>query len=105
MVRIMQSGDYLQLIAERVKRERLSRNLPQREMARRIDLSLRAYQKFEATGHISLDALVKILFVLGRQNELLGLLAETASYRSLDEFEQRHHQVRQRARPGKELTP
>jgi len=94
----MQSGDYLQIMAERVRRERLARNLPQREMARRIDLSPRAYQKFEATGHIALDGLIKILFVLGRQNELLGLLPEAAGYRSLDEFEQRHQQVRKRAR-------
>jgi transcriptional regulator with XRE-family HTH domain len=100
----MQSGDYLQLVAERVKKERLAHNLPQREIARRIDLSPRAYQKFEATGHISLDALVKILFVLGRQNELLGLIPETASYRSLDEFDQKHRQVRQRARSSKVLA-
>jgi transcriptional regulator with XRE-family HTH domain len=100
-MRIMQNRDYLQLIAERVKRERLSRNFPQREIARRIDLSPRAYQKFESTGHIALDALVKILFVLGRQNELLGLLPETTGYRSLDEFEQRHRPIRQRARLSK----
>ena len=97
-MRVMQSGDYLQTLAERVKRERLSRNIPQREMARRIDLSLRAYQNFEATGRISLDGLVKIFFVFGRQNELLGLLPETTDYRSLEEFEQRHRRVRQRAR-------
>jgi len=94
----MQSGDYLQIVAERVKRERLARNLPQREMARRIELSPRAYQSFEATGRIALDGLVKILFVLGRQNELLSLLPEATDYRSLDEFERRHQQVRQRAR-------
>jgi transcriptional regulator with XRE-family HTH domain len=101
----MQSGDYLQTLADRVKRERLSRNIPQREMARRIDLSPRAYQNFESSGRISLDGLVKIFFVLGRQNELLSLLTETNDYRSLEEFEQRHRRVRQRARSTKGGTP
>src|SRR5258708_17143294 len=92
-------GYYLQTIAERARRERLIRNIPQREMARRIGLSLRSYQKFEATGHIALDGFVKVLFVLGRQNELLKLLLEIKEYKSLDDFEEQHHQsLRQRAR-------
>ncbi len=33
----MQTGDYLQILADRVKREGLSRNLPQREMARNLE--------------------------------------------------------------------
>jgi transcriptional regulator with XRE-family HTH domain len=92
-------GSYLQTIAERTRRERLIRNIPQREMARRIGLSLRSYQKFESTGHIALDGFVKVLFVLGRQNELLNLLLEIEEYKSLDDLEQHHHQsLRQRAR-------
>ena len=67
-------------------------------MARRIDLSVRAYQTFEASGRISLDGLVKIFFVLGKQNELLNLLPELSEYRSLEDFEQRHRLTRQRAR-------
>ena len=97
VLRIMQAGDYLLLVAERVKRERLARNIPQREMAHRVDLSLRAYQMFEATGQIALDKLVKILFVFGNQNDLLSVLPEKSGYRSLDDFEQKH-QTRQRAR-------
>ena|SRR5271168_5551760 len=97
----MQAGDYLETIASRVKRERLARNLPQREMARKIDLSPRAYQSFEASGRISLDGLVKIFFVLGKQNELLKLLPEVSEYQSLEDFEQKHRRTRQRARQKK----
>ena len=97
MMRVMQAGDYLQLIAERVNKERLMRNLPQKEMAHRVGLSLRAYQMFEATGQVVLDKLVKMLFVFGHQNDLLNVLPEKSAYRSLDDFEQKH-QTRLRAR-------
>ena len=97
----MQAGDFLETIASRVKRERLTRNIPQREMARRIDCSLRAYQNFESSGRITLDGLIKIFFVLGKQNDLFNLLPEVSEYQSLADFERKHRITRQRARPKK----
>jgi len=59
---------------ERIRQLRKASKWSQSEMARRSDISLPTYRKFEYTGSISLERFIRILRVLGREDELLELL-------------------------------
>jgi len=51
-------------IADRFKARRLSRALTQRELAARSGMSLGSLKRFETTGHIALDSLLRLALVL-----------------------------------------
>jgi transcriptional regulator with XRE-family HTH domain len=85
----MAVSSHLRSLADRVRKEREIQKLTQREMARRAQMSLRSYQDFESTGNIALKKLATVLYVLGRENDLSGLVSAQPSYSSLDEFEKR----------------
>ena len=78
---------HLRSLADRVREERGGQNLTQREVARRAQMSLRSYQDFESTGNIALKKLAAVLYVLGRENDLVKLVTARPAYASLDEFE------------------
>ena len=92
-----------EMLAQRVRQARFDANLTQAELAARAMISVPAYQRFEKTGQTSLAAFVKILVVLGRENDLRGILARNGTVASLDEFEQQHRPPRLRVR--KPRTP
>ncbi len=83
----MAVSSHLRSLADRVRKEREIQKLTQREVARRAQMSLRSYQDFESTGNIALKKLAAVLYVLGRENDLSGLVSAQPSYSSLDEFE------------------
>lgn len=58
-------NDIRQEIADRAKDRRLSMNLSQEGLARRAGISGGTIKRFEKTGHISIDSLLKISLVLG----------------------------------------
>ena len=90
-----------EMLAQRIRQARFDANLTQAELAARAMVSLPAYQRFERTGRTSLAAFVRILVVLGRENDLRDILARTDKVSSLDEFEQRHRPPRLRVRKTK----
>jgi len=90
-----------EMLAQRIRQARFDANLTQAELASRAMVSLPAYQRFERTGRTSLATFVRILVVLGRENDLRDILARTDKVSSLDEFEQRHRPHRLRVRKAK----
>jgi transcriptional regulator with XRE-family HTH domain len=56
-------------ISERMKRRRIDVGLTQRELAARAGVSYGSLRLFEKTGKISLEALVKVAFVLEGEAE------------------------------------
>jgi DNA-binding XRE family transcriptional regulator len=56
-------------LSERMKRRRIDVGLTQRELAARADVSYGSLRLFEEIGKISLEALVKIAFVLEAEAE------------------------------------
>lgn len=52
-------------IAERAKRCRLELNLTQAGLAKRANVSLGSLKRFEGTGQISLESLLKLAIILG----------------------------------------
>jgi len=88
--------DVARMLAERVKALRLDRGWTQKEVAERAGLALATYRRFERTGRISLERLVKLAVILDARAGFDQLFARPPA-RSLDELEQRAERpVRQR---------
>ncbi len=71
-------------IVKRMKARRKEQKLTQAELSRRADVSLGSLKRFEQTGNISLNSLIKIAFVLGCQDDFNGLFAKKG-YSSIQE--------------------
>jgi len=61
--------DILKELAQRTKTLRKKHKMSQSELAQRANVSLGSYKRFETSGHISLDSLLKIAFILGKLND------------------------------------
>ncbi len=78
-------------LARRVKMLRLERGWTQQETSGRAGLALATYQRFERTGNISLERLLKLAVILDAQGGFEQLFI-AAPARSLAELEQRSEQ-------------
>ena len=58
--------DILKELAQRTRALRKEHKMSQSELAQRANVSLGSYKRFESSGHISLDSLLKIAFILGK---------------------------------------
>jgi transcriptional regulator with XRE-family HTH domain len=72
-------------LAERARARRLDANLSQEGLATRAGISLGSLKRFERTGEISLDRLLRIAFGLGASDGFDQLFAPRDP-RSLDEL-------------------
>jgi hypothetical protein len=72
-------------LADRARARRLDENLSQEGLATRAGISLGSLKRFERTGEISLDRLLRIAFVLGARDGFDHLFAPRDP-RSLDEI-------------------
>jgi transcriptional regulator with XRE-family HTH domain len=88
----------LAAIGERAKELRLFRNFTQQELAIRAGVGSATVQRFEKTGHISLENALRIAFALGVDDGFRRLF-EAPKYGSLDEALGEHKSAgRKRAR-------
>lgn len=71
-------------VAERARERRLERDLTQQGLADRAGLSLASLKRFERTGQIAFESLVRIAVVL-QATDALNRLFEEPEFRSLDE--------------------
>ena len=78
--------ELLQHIADRAKAVRLALNLTQMGLEQRSGVSLGTIKKFERTGKISLESLLKIAAALGATKEFEALFGESASVVSIDDL-------------------
>jgi transcriptional regulator with XRE-family HTH domain len=83
-------------LAGRVRRLRLDRGWTQQEMAERAGLAPDTYRRFERTGSISLERLLRVAVILDALDGVDRLFVPPPA-RSLDELEQRGRR-RMRAR-------
>lgn len=77
-----------QILAGRVKTLRLERGWTQQEIADRSGIALATYRRFERSGRISLERLLKLAVILDAQTGFDKLFSPPAA-RSLSELEQR----------------
>jgi transcriptional regulator with XRE-family HTH domain len=62
------------VLAERVRNLRKQLKMSQEEMAERSGVSLGSLKRFENSGKISLESLLKLIHLLGRLNEFDNIL-------------------------------
>ena len=77
-------GDVAINLAHRVKQRRLELNLTQEGLSRRAGLKLPTYRRFERTGEISLNGLLRIAFALDMLQDF-ELLFSQRQYQSIDD--------------------
>ena len=58
--------DILKELAQRTRTLRKEHKMSQSELSQRANVSLGSYKRFESSGHVSLDSLLKIAFILGK---------------------------------------
>lgn len=76
MVSAMTPKLILSTVADRCRTIRLETNEPQRDLAARAGISVATLKRFEASGHISAEGLIRVLHALRRETGLLeGLKA------------------------------
>jgi transcriptional regulator with XRE-family HTH domain len=72
-------------LAERARERRLTANLTQAGLATRAGVSLGSLKRFERTGEVSLERMIRIALALGA-NEGFDQLFARSEERSLDEI-------------------
>jgi transcriptional regulator with XRE-family HTH domain len=88
MLKMFSSQEVAVHIAQAMRSMRLSQNLSQETLSSRSGVSLGVLKKFEHTGKISLESLLKLALALGHLNEFMDLFkpASPESFSSLDEL-------------------
>jgi len=79
--------DVEEQLASRLRALRLAANWKQTTLAERSGVSLGSLRRFETTGQISLQNLLRLAWALGRLEELAGLF-EPPEVRSIRELEE-----------------
>ncbi len=74
------------LLAERLKGLRLTLNLSQKTLAERSGVSYGVLKRFEQTGKISLDSLLKLSLVLGALENFDHLFIQNTKPSSLNDL-------------------
>lgn len=74
------------LLAQRVQELRLSQNLSQKTLADRSGVSYGTIKRFEQTGKISLESLLKLSLALGVLDEFYSLFIAKQKPKSMKEL-------------------
>lgn len=85
------------LLAGRVKALRLERGWTQQELADRSGIALATYRRFERTGRISLERLLKLAVILDAQGGFENLFTLPPA-RSLSDLEEEDRPTRKRGK-------
>jgi transcriptional regulator with XRE-family HTH domain len=72
-------------IADNVRSRRKEGKLTQKQLSTKAGVSLGSLKRFETSGEISLNSLLKLAIVLGCENDFLSLFAKK-QYRSIQEI-------------------
>ncbi len=77
-------SDVAKRLAYKIKKIRKQKKITQRELSGRSNVSYATLRKFEKTGQISLESLIKLTMELGVVNEINELFANPV-YNSIEE--------------------
>ena len=89
-------SDVMQRTAQRAKALRLEQNITQQELADKVGIAVGTVKRFEKTGEVQFNHLLRIALVLGRLDDFSNIFAVNDVPASLYEF--KATKVRQRAR-------
>ncbi|MBE6367209.1 MAG: helix-turn-helix transcriptional regulator [Lentisphaerae bacterium] len=88
--------DVMLSIAQRAKALRLEQNITQQELADKVGIAIGTVKRFEKSGEIQFNHLLRIALVLGRLDEFSDIFAPADIPYSL--YELKNDKPRQRAR-------
>jgi transcriptional regulator with XRE-family HTH domain len=83
-VALISPGDLVRSTAEKARARRLATNLSQEGLAARAGMSLGSLKRFERTGQIAFESLIRLAFALGAETEFDALFPR-AKYTSIDD--------------------
>ena len=89
-------ADVMQRTAQRAKALRLEQNITQQELADKVGIAVGTVKRFEKTGEVQFNHLLRIALVLGRLDDFKTLFEPENVPASLYDF--KAAKVRQRAR-------
>ena len=89
-------SDVMQRTAQRAKALRLEQNITQQELADKVGIAVGTVKRFEKTGEVQFNHLLRIALVLGRLDDFKTLFAGNDVPTSL--YDLKAEKVRQRAR-------
>lgn len=89
-------SDVMQRTAQRAKALRLEQNITQQELADKVGIAVGTVKRFEKTGEVQFNHLLRIALVLGRLDDFKTLFEPENVPASLYDF--KAAKVRQRAR-------
>ena len=89
-------ADVMLQTAQRAKALRLEQNITQQELAGKAGIAVGTVKRFEKTGEVQFNHLLRIALVLGRLDDFSNIFAADDVPASLYEF--KAAKVRQRAR-------
>lgn len=87
-IKLMSPSEILLELARQAQQKRLAYNLSQKSLSDQTGVSLGTLKKFERSGKISLESLLKIALVLNSLEEFLELFKPTTpqNFINLDEL-------------------
>jgi transcriptional regulator with XRE-family HTH domain len=95
-------GEIGRMLASRVRAMRLQRGWTQQELAERAGLTLATYRRFERTGRIALERLLRIAVILDARAGFDELFAMPPAQSLAELAERTQPQTRQRGRRNRE---
>ena len=88
--------DVMLSVAQRAKTLRLEQNITQQELADKVGIAIGTVKRFEKSGEIQFNHLLRLALVLGRLDEFCNVFAPVNVPDSL--YELKNDKPRQRAR-------
>ena len=88
--------DVMQITAQRARALRLAQNITQQELADRVGIAVGTVKRFEKSGEIQFNHLLRIALVLGKLEDFSNIFAVDDVPASL--YDLKAEKVRQRAR-------
>ncbi len=85
-------------IAQQLRRLRLKMNLSQQTLSEKSGVSYGSLKKFEQTGQISLESLLKLALILGSMDDFKALFAPQSPEKALSLDELIENEKRKRGR-------
>lgn len=95
---MMTPGEVQKVIASRVRDLRLELNLSQQTLSEKSGVSYGSLKKFEQTGQISLESLLKLAVILGCMDDFKALFALKSAVKALSLDELLENRKRKRGR-------
>lgn len=79
-------ADFLEIIAENHKTLRKQKNITESELAKRSGVSLSSIKRFESTGQIPLESLLKLSQVLNHLDDFDKILNPIKNYEEIEKL-------------------